>query len=231
MKKSTLVILIGGFVVFSAFLGPLNQKKVYEKKENFTSTQQILDVLNEKPILAANERFAMKEKDDFLECLSQRKRITDSQFQFAKISIEEVIEMDEKTKDSMLNYYEKLRNNFTKARPVTKEEPVRLKVKKYSYEFTDPYNYEIKEDINEDKSATIIDAVFIDEGEGYVIDFFNFFDEGYAPDYARLSADIDSNMFHDGSIQKPDTDKFYEDIDEAEIKDELTTDEEVDGDA
>lgn len=220
MKKSTLVVLIGGFILLTALLGPVSQQKMYKKHKNFTSAEEVIQVLDSRPILAVYDttRGDVKETEDFLECLSVRKRLTDSDFHFAKIDINEVVELDEKTEKDILNYYENLRRKFTKALPASKEEVVRLKVNLYHIS---NYRTGEVEKVDSDDEYRMIDLVLIDEGEGFVIDFINDFKNDFIPDYSKI--DKHGDIYYEGR----DNIEEYHDINEDLSQTENNTDEEV----
>lgn len=187
MKKSTLVVLIGGFIVLTAFLGPLSQEKMYMKQKNFNSAEEVIKELDNKPLVVrVNNRYAFKESDDFKECLSVRKRITDSGANFSKVDIKEVVDLDEKTESDFLNYYEGLRKKYTKKLPISIEKAVRLKVDTYSISSYYDDNY-LKQD--DDVKEKFMDLILVDEGEGFVIDYLETFDSGNIPDYSKLHGD------------------------------------------
>ena len=183
MKKSAIVVLIGGFILLTAFLGPISQEKMYKKQKNFQSAEEIIQVLNTQPILGVNDgtRGKIKETDEFKECLSVRKRLTSADFNYAKLDVQEVVDLDEKTKDDLLNYYDTLRKKNSKRLPITKQEAVRLKIRSYYIS-----NY-MTGDLEMDDYDEILDLVLIDEGEGFVIDFTNRFSTDYIPDYYEMN--------------------------------------------
>ena len=164
MKKSTIVVVLGIFIVVTALLGA-NNNKMYQKQKHFETTNEILEQLETKTLIAIDNDGRISETNDLKECFSERKRLTYSEFNFAKIELEKVEELDENQKQVILKDYEKLRREFTKRRPITKEEPVRLDVKAY-----DTYMEQGKLKYSEPREFEL-DLVLIDEGEGLVIDY------------------------------------------------------------
>lgn len=186
MKKSTIVVLIGGFVLLTAFLGPLRAEKMYKKAENFKTPEEVIEMLDGKLLmqLKNGERYTLEQTKDFAECLSVRQRITKPEINRSKIDVREVIDLDEKTENDILSYYSILRERFSKRLPITKQKVLRLKVD--SYRLND-YETGEMERVGEDGLYSILDIVLIDEGEGYVIDFVNQYpDDKSIIDYSRV---------------------------------------------
>ncbi|ALP90313.1 MULTISPECIES: hypothetical protein [Clostridium] len=214
MKKSTLVVLIGGFILLTALLGPVSSEKMYKKQKNFNSPEEIIQVLETKPILRMKDgtRGELKETEDFSECLSVRKRLTESDLHYAKIDVEEVVKLDEKSENDLLNYYSKLRERFSKRLPISKQEAVRLKVNTYYY--SNPRTGEIEKNQYDNSSYEVLDLVLIDEGEGYVIDFVNMSNSEYPPDYSKINAN--EGIYYDGHENMSDDAKSGENISESQ---------------
>ncbi|MGN0145273.1 MAG: hypothetical protein ACI398_09825 [Clostridium sp.] len=196
MKKSTIVVLLGGFILLTAFLGPARQERMYQKQKNFQSVDEIIQVLDTKPLLELNKdkMWGLEESDDFKECLSIRKRITSSDFNSPKLDVNEIVDLDDETENTILNYYGKMRERYSKRLPITKSKAVRLKVN--GYYMSDYRTGEIKKNNNDDSFYTILDLVLIDEGEGYVIDYLNLYNSDHTPDYTNIHEDY----FHSGII-------------------------------
>lgn len=164
MKKSTIIVVLGIFIVVTALLGA-NNNKMYQKQKHFETTNEILEQLETKTLIAFDEDRRITETNDLKECFSERKRLTYSHFNFAKIEVEKVEELNENQKQSILKEYDTFRREFTKRRPITKEEPVRLDVKACN-----TYMEQGKLRYSEPREF-VIDLVLIDEGEGLVIDY------------------------------------------------------------
>lgn len=167
MKKSIIIITLGLFIVVTAFLGVSNEK-MYQKQESFESIQEVFQQLNGRSLKVIDSKGDLSETNEFKECLSERKRLTNSQFYFEKIEIQREDSLNEKEKNSILEVYNKARNNFTKRRPITIEEPVRLTVNAYSVKNIEKGIIKYGEPIK-----LKLDLVLIDEGEGLVIDYIN----------------------------------------------------------
>ena len=228
MKKSTLVVLIGGFIVITALLGTVSTERIYKKQKNFNSPEEVIQMIDSRPLLAINDGKIgqLKETEDFSECLSVRKRITDSDFNIAKLDIKEVLELDEKTENDLLNYYDNLRKRFSKRLPISREKAVRLKVNTY---YIRNYRTGEMEKAEVDDNYQILDLVLIDEGEGYVIDFINSFMDDSFPDYSKI--DEDGYIYYEGKYHghdnMSDEDPSGGNISESDIN----SDEEVEGNA
>ena len=165
MKKSTIVIVLGLFSVVTAFLGISTDEKMYQKEKHFETSNDILQQLEGKQLRAIDDKGRFSETNNLKECFSERKRLTNSQFNYGKIEIEKVEELSENQKQFILKDYDKLRNKFTKRRVITKEEPIRLETNVYqSYIEQGKLNYS-------KPKKRIIDLVLVDEGEGLVIDY------------------------------------------------------------
>ncbi|AWK52267.1 hypothetical protein DIC82_15235 [Clostridium beijerinckii] len=164
MKKSTIIITLGLFIVVTALLG-INNEKMYQKEKKFETISQVIQQLDNKTLKAIDEKGRFTETKDLKECFSERKRLTESHFDYGKIEIEKVEELDENQKQSILKDYNELRNNFSKRRAITKEEVVRLDAKLYYA------NINQGKIIYSDPNKRKIDLVIIDEGEGLVIDY------------------------------------------------------------
>lgn len=171
MKKSKIVIAAGAFLALTLILG-MQQKdtKMYEKQKNFSSSSEILEQLNNKPLRALNiEKGRVEETYDTLECFSQRKRLTDSDLNYSKIEIKENIKLTDEQQQSIINQYNKLRLSYSKRKPVSKTEAVRIKIQPY---YTG-YSEEGQEVYEPQDQLVYMNLVFVDEGEGMVIDYIS----------------------------------------------------------
>lgn len=175
MKKSKLIIAAGAFLALTLVLG-MNQEdtKMYEKKKNFSSSSEILEELNEKPIRSINTKTgSYEETDDVLECFSQRKRLTETDLHYSMMEIKEIIQLSEKQENTMVDAYNKLRENYSKRRPVSKTEAVRIKVQPYYID----YSEDGQDEYTPKDSMRYLNLVLVDEGEGMVIDYISESDE------------------------------------------------------
>lgn len=165
MKKSTIIIALGFFIVITAFLG-MNNEKMYQKQKRFETSSEVFQQIDNKSLKVIDEKGDCIEINDLRECLSERKRLTESKFEYGKIEIETVEELGEKQKRSILKEYEQFRGEFSKRRAITKEEPIRLNATVYNnyYEMNGTVEYGNPQKIK-------LDFVLIDEGEGLVIDY------------------------------------------------------------
>ncbi|HCW54552.1 MAG TPA: hypothetical protein DG753_12640, partial [Clostridium sp.] len=173
MKKSKIAIGIAAFLGLTLLLAS-NQcdTKLYEKQKRFTSSSEVLEQLNNK-VLRDDNNFRRRkigyngESSDVLECFSQRKRLTDTDLHYDKIEIEQIIDLTESQQKIIVDNYEKRKLNYSKAKPTSKVEAVRLKFKPYYFEYSDDGE---KIFIPCDK-LNYMNLIFIDEGEGMVIDY------------------------------------------------------------
>lgn len=163
MKKSTILVGVGAFVVLTSLLCINSDGKMYQKQKQFQTANEVLEQLENNPIRALNEKGGITETDQFKECLSKRKRLTESQFYFANLTIEKVEELGEKEKEALVEDYNKLQENFSKKRELKNIEPVRLDAT-----IKNP-TYSSNEQAIGEKCK--IDLVLVDEGEGLVIDY------------------------------------------------------------
>ena len=171
MKKSKMAIAAGVFLALTLILG-MQQKdtKMYEKQKNFSSSSEILEQLNNKPLRALNiENGRIEETSDILECFSQRKRIADTDLHYDKIEIKEVIKLTDEQQKAIINDYTKLREKFSKRKPISKTEAVRIKIKPYYMEYAD----DGEEKYTQMEGLVYMNLVLVDEGEGMVIDYIS----------------------------------------------------------
>lgn len=160
MNKTT-KLLCAGVLVLSTCLMLMNREdKMYQKKKVFTSSDELIQQLDG---VVVRDNIYHDLTEDMLECVSQRARLTDIQIYANNLEVKEVIELDDETKNKILKTYHNQKQYYTKGRPVTSEEVVRLKIINYD---SGGYSYE-----------GYLDLVLIDEGEGLVIDFSNTYDE------------------------------------------------------
>ena len=165
MKKSTILIVLGLFIVLTTFLGISTDKKMYQKEKHFETTSELLQQMENKSLRVIDEKGDFVESNDFEECFSERKRLTDLEFRYGKIEIQKIDDLSENQKERILQDYNTLREKFSKRRVITKEEVVRINVKSY-----DSYINQGKI-IYDEPEKHKINLILIDEGEGLVIDY------------------------------------------------------------
>ena len=166
MKKSTILVGVGAFIVVTSLLCINGDGKMYQKQKQFQTSNEVLEQLESNPILARNEKGEMTETDQFKECLSKRKRLTESQFNFLNLSVEKIEDLDEKEKEkeALIEDYNNLQKNFSKKRELKNVEPVRLDA---TINYPSYNNGEYQERGEKCK----LDLILVDEGEGLVIDY------------------------------------------------------------
>lgn len=164
MKKSTIVVVLGLFAVITGLLG-MNDEKVYKKQKHFETVNEVLQQLDNKPLKTYDEKFDFNETNELMECISERKRLTNSKLDYGKIEILNVEELKDEDKQGIIKDYNTLRNQFTKRREITKEEPVRVNANAW-------YSHmENGKRVYSNPRKLEFDLVFVDEGEGLVIDY------------------------------------------------------------
>jgi len=164
MKKSIIAAVIVGFVVVTTLLCMNSDEKMYQKQKHFDTANEVVMQLGNNDILEFDKNEEGHQTSAFKECLSKRKRLTDSLINFQKIKIEKIEELDEQTKKSLIEDYNKLQERLSMPYKPTKIEPVRLDIKGIS-------THKDK-DGNPIENDFIIDLVMVDEGEGMVIDYY-----------------------------------------------------------
>ena len=173
MKKGVIVTVCGILIIATTLLSSVNKYEVYEKKKHFTEVEDILDVLNENTLVAVKEEpsgFSTAYSDEYYECLSKRKRLTDPLLNFSnyELKIDESRNNKEEEESIKENYY-KLRKNLKNLDEPQKVKALPLvgRAKNVMYPYIN--NSEVKED--EFWHNIKMDIVFIEEGEGWVIDY------------------------------------------------------------
>lgn len=167
MRKSFKVIVLGIFIISTAMLMCRSGGKAYEKKMTFNSIDEIIEVLNNNVIKVEEKSGNYIDSNIFLECLSKRKRITDSTLYYSRINLEYNKEKNtEKAKKQIINEYLKLCKENLEGYEVPD------KIEAGIYDFHGKYA-----DGAGDNEAEM-KLVFIDEGEGWVIDYFIINDGG-----------------------------------------------------
>ena len=143
----------------------MNDEKVYKKQKHFETVNEVLQQLDNKPLNSYDEKFSLNETNDLKECISERKRLTDSKLDYGKIEILNVEELKDEDKQGLLKDYNTLRNQYSKRREITKEEPVRINANAW---YT---HMENGRRVYSEPRKLELDLVFVDEGEGIVIDY------------------------------------------------------------
>lgn len=161
MKKSIIITIAGTFIITTTLLCNLGKSAIYEKKISFSTPEEVVAKLNVST-LAAVRTTNMSDiiyTDDFYECISRRKRLTDPLVVWSQVNVEINKDKDPKLeKERIINDYlarGKNLNNFK----------IEEKIEAYNLSGTCIYipNY---------KSNIEVDVVLIDEGNGWVIDYF-----------------------------------------------------------
>lgn len=169
MKKSMILALSGFFIVATIMLCT-NPNKAYEKTKHFSSPNEIIEIINHKQLGALNKDGEFVTTSDFKECLSKRKRVTYSNFNYYKIDGE--ILPEKNTKDSKKVILDDYKNRISRLEGYTV--PGKLETLILTGKGHPTYNlYMENKEVGNIKLEDIdVNIVFIDEGEGWVIDYF-----------------------------------------------------------
>lgn len=163
MKKLTIAISAGIFVVITGLLCMNTDGKMYQKQKHFESVNDLLLQLENSKLQEIDTNGDMHETNDFQECLSKRKRLTFSEINFEKMKIEKIEELDEDKKKSIIEDYDKMQQRLSLPYKPMKIQPVRLDIQG---------TYPAFNDYNSESTEYKVDMVVVDEGEGMVIDYY-----------------------------------------------------------
>ena len=83
MKKSTIIVILGFFIVITGLLS-MNDEKVYKKQKHFETVSEVLQQLDNTSLNSYDEKFSLNETNELKECISERKRLTDSYPKYQK---------------------------------------------------------------------------------------------------------------------------------------------------
>ncbi|GAA0076238.1 hypothetical protein UT300005_06160 [Clostridium sp. CTA-5] len=167
MRKSTLIVALGVFIVITGLLCISSENKVYQKEKYFNNLTEVLQQLENNKLIVFDQKGEEQESKQFSECLSLRKRIAGSQMNYGSMSNIKLQELTEKQKKSIEDNYKNYIKNIKNYGEKKNIEAVR-----FTADITRP-RYSYKSDIeHSDVESKVIDMVFVDEGEGTVIDYF-----------------------------------------------------------
>lgn len=161
MKSIKILIFAGIFIIITSLICFTGRGEVYKKKIYYNSPEEVINVLNSKPLNAYEGRegsyFNLVNTDDFKECLSKRKRTTGSLMHFSTLNLSIEKDFNE----------EEIRNDYISRVQNLKDYKVSDNIKPYLLKGTYGTPYGQYGKIN-------MYMVFIDEGEGYVIDYVKY---------------------------------------------------------
>ena len=86
-----MILALSGFFIVATIMLCTNPNKAYEKTKHFSSPNEIIEIINHKQLGALNKDGEFVTTSDFKECLSKRKRVTYSNFNYYKISRDGII--------------------------------------------------------------------------------------------------------------------------------------------
>ena len=169
MRRGKIVSLIGVVIVVTGILCNLNSNKTYEKKVQFSTIDEIVQILNsDELVLDHPNDYSKYYTDEFNECLSKRKRLTNAGIEYSYLDVEEKEENNtQEEQERILKSYKSMIENLKDIKIPKRIKAISLEGKAYPIALDDS----IKESKSYFQDAKI-DIVCIDEGEGWVIDYF-----------------------------------------------------------
>lgn len=163
MKKAIILPITTLILVCILALCMVGGENAYVKKKRFSSVDEIVNVLNTSPLSVVDidgTRNKQIYSDDFYECLSKRKRLTDPGVSWKTVNLTISEDFSDKEKKDLIETYV---NQVIRMKKYKMPENIQAVNLKGTYvDVYDPEsirNYEVN-------------VIFIDEGEGLVIDGF-----------------------------------------------------------
>ena len=158
MKGSRAFIFIGLIFVITLFICNYDESDIYEKKVHYASPDQIIDVFNNNK-LSIEDRGNVYSTKEYMECISERRRACNDVFEVENIHL--TYDKEYNTEDRIHSLYKEY----------MKEK------KKYNESYTDIDIRFYSGKLNSEENVKI-GIVFIDEGEGYVMDYYKIIQYG-----------------------------------------------------
>lgn len=192
MKKSLFLAIAGVLLAFSMVSALGNREKLYEKKENFSTPEEAIakfvGYINIYDEIKINNGYYTIPSRDFLESISKRYRLYCGEEGWNKTIYESVpilfsYELEEVEYKSLVNTKEKYEDSFKYISNYDRDKNTRVfKLSGYGSHNSKAEKSEVredgtlnkKEDINNDNEIPVTMYIFVvDEGEGYVVDFYS----------------------------------------------------------
>ncbi|MBE6049726.1 MAG: hypothetical protein E7214_03450 [Clostridium sp.] len=162
MKKSNIVTIIGTFTIITVLICTTGKKIPYEKQKCFNDINEIIETLNSKPLAAIDkDNGEIIFSNNMKECFSKRKRIVDSGLDFENLDISINNSQTEDYIKETVEFYKTLKRNM-----INQDLPERISYAYVTGMCNDVYDSSYSYPIS-------MDLIFIDEGEGWVIDYVN----------------------------------------------------------
>ena len=188
MKKSLFLAITGVLLAFSMVSALGNKEKLYEKKERFNTPEEaivkFIRYINTYDRIKINNGYYTIPSREFLESISKRYRLYCGEEGWNR-SIYETLpilfsyELEEVEYDSLNNIKERYEESFNQISNYKRgENPRVFKLEGYGSHNKDVEKNEIREDgtienvENIDEIPLTVYIIVVDEGEGYVIDFY-----------------------------------------------------------
>ncbi|MDI9216978.1 hypothetical protein [Clostridium tertium] len=189
MKKSTLLAFSGLIIIFFIVVSLGNRTKVYEKQERYNTPEEaivkFIGYINSYEEVKSKNVYYQVTPNEFLESLSKRYRLylgegNGNRYINEQVPVVHSYELEEVNLDDLKNLKMNYEDSFKEMRNY--KSPSEIRVYKLdalaSYNFNIDKNY-VKEDGTVDKVNDIeetpveIYLVVVDEGEGYVVDYYD----------------------------------------------------------
>ena len=169
MKKSKIICIIGVFIIATTLICNIGKEQFYRKQRYFNTPEEVISIINntdfhgyERTKLGTVSR--MVYNPDFLECLSKRKRLTSSTIYW------DALELATNEEGNTEENLDRIRRDYINGLNRLEGVAIPSKIKPYSFKAKGYYyGGSAKE---ESEEIQTVEMVLIDEGEGWVIDYF-----------------------------------------------------------
>ena len=167
MRKSKILVVVGLIIVVTAII--INKPNELNVKMKFSSPKSLIESFNNSILLVRDDNFNMVNTQILNDCISKRKRVSNSGIHFNKINLEKNIKLSNSEKSKMINKYKEVARRIYNNSP---KEIIPFKFKATG--LNNIYSYENGKDkiVEFHKTPIILDAIIIKENGSYVFDYF-----------------------------------------------------------